>query len=129
MTDPTTPETPAERLASRLDDLTQIGADLLEVARWLGENWPPALPMPQVAGYQGVEGNALRLQVWSNTHADIVAVARYLALDGGEGAVSLRRDERGPTYVRVWRRWGTVTIEGVIEGAHVEGPILVGSTT
>jgi hypothetical protein len=120
------PVTSAERLATRLDELARISADLYDVARWLGTHWPPQLPVPQVAATQDLAGNSLLLQVWCEDHAQIAAVARFLAQGGGINAVGIYRDNLGPTYTRVSRRWGTVLIQGVIESPHVEGPILAG---
>jgi hypothetical protein len=117
------PVTSAERLATRLGELTQIGVDVQGVRLWLAEYWSTALPLPAVDGHQP-DWTGLRLQVWCTNPDEFTAARAALARDlPGELEVVHRTlgvagDTR--TYAEATRRFGVITVEVTGLAANVD---------
>jgi hypothetical protein len=117
------PVTSAERLATRLGELTQIGVDVQGVRLWLTEYWSTALPLPTVDGHQP-DQTGLRLQVWCTT-PDEFAAARTALGRGLDGDLEVRHVTLGTggnttAYAQVTRAFGAVDVIVVGIAANVD---------
>jgi hypothetical protein len=114
MKDHPEPVIAAERLATRLGELTQIGVDVQGVRLWLAEYWSTALPLPTVDGHQP-DRTGLRLQVWCTDRDTFQAARRALArgLDRDIELVHVTLGDAGDerTYAEAARTFGTVTVQ------------------